>query len=113
MKLQEFKLRLISGLNNLIDDYFGSNNMTDKFINSTLKIMVKQNSGKVDGMLELFADENGYIDERIIIDEYSKMMGDNGILFDLRDFIKNDTIKSFLPNKALVIKADDLRNIFT
>ena len=113
MKMQEFKLRLVGGVNNLIDDYFGSNNISDKFINSTLKIIVKQNTNKVDSMLELFADENGCIDEHIIIEEYSKLIGDNGVLFDLRDFIKNDTIKSFLPNKALVIKTDDLKNIFT
>ena len=112
MKVQEVKLRLVGGINNLIDDYFGDNNITDKFINSTLKILVKQNTYKADEILNMFADEDGCIDERMIIEEYSKMLGD-GLVFDLRDYIKNDMIKSLIPNKALRINASDLRNIFT
>lgn len=112
MKSQEFKLRIIQGANNLIDDYFGSNTISDKLINSTLKIMVKQNTHKMDSLLGLFADENGNIDENIIIEEYSKVLGDQGVILDLRDFITNNTIKSILPNKALVIKQEDLKNIF-
>lgn len=112
MKVQEVKLRLVGGINNLIDDYFGDNNITDKFINSTLKILVKQNTYKADEILNLFADENGCIDEKLIIEEYSEMLGD-GVVFDLRDYIKSDMIKSMIPNKALRIKASDLRDIFT
>lgn len=113
MKTQEFKLRLIQGVNGLVDDYFGSNSTPDKFINSTLKILIKQNSYKVDSILELFADESGNVDERIIIEEYSKVIGDNGFIFDIRDFIKNDLMRGLLPNKALIIKIDDLRNMFS
>lgn len=112
MKMHEFKLRLICGVNDLIDDYFSANTVVDKFINSTLKIMVKQNAGKLDGIMELFMDENGCIDEQMVIEEYSKMLGENGILFDLRDFIKNDTIKNLLPNKALIIRDEDIKKMF-
>lgn len=112
MKMHEFKLRLICGVNDLIDDYFSANTVVDKFINSTLKIMVKQNAGKLDGIMELFMDENGCIDEQLVIEEYSKMLGENGILFDLRDFIKNDTIKNLLPNKALIIRDEDIKKMF-
>lgn len=112
MKIHEFKLRLICGVNDLIDDYFSANTVVDKFINSTLKIMVKQNAGKLDGIMELFMDENGCIDEQMVIEEYSKMLGENGILFDLRDFIKNDTIKNLLPNKALIIRDEDIKKMF-
>ena len=42
--MSEFKLSVVQGVNNLIDDYFGSNTKADKFINSTLKIMVRQNT---------------------------------------------------------------------
>ena len=41
MKASEFKLCLVSGVNNLIDDYFGTHSMADKFINSTLKIILE------------------------------------------------------------------------
>ena len=44
MKLSEIKIRLTNTTNSLIDTYFGENNMTDKFINSTLHVVVKQKS---------------------------------------------------------------------
>ena len=112
MKMHEFKLRLICGVNDLIDDYFSANTVVDKFVNSTLKIMVKQNAGKLDGIMELFMDENGCIDEQMVVEEYSKMLGENGVLFDLRDFIKNDTIKNLIPNKALIIRDEDIKKMF-
>jgi hypothetical protein len=112
MKASEFKLSVVSGINNLIDDYFGSSSKADKFINSTLKIMVKQNTYKLDGVLGLFTDEHGMIDENIIIEEYSKVIGESGFILDIRDFIKNDMVKNLLPNKALIIKKDDLRKMF-
>lgn len=111
MKASEFKLCLVSGVNNLIDDYFGSHTMADKFINSTLKILVKQNTYKVDNILDLFTDEHGMIDENIIIEEYSKVIGDSGFILDIREFIKNEMIRNLLPNKALIIKKDDIRKM--
>ena len=63
MKASEFKLSIVQGINNLIDDYFGSNTMGDRFINSTLKIMVRQNTYKLDNIVELFTDESGWVDE--------------------------------------------------
>lgn len=112
MKSSEIKLCLVQGVNTLIDDYFGSSSKGDKFINSTLKILVRQNTYKVDGILELFEDEHGCIDEEVLIEEYSKVIGDSGIIFDIRDFVKNEMIRNFLPNKALVIKKEDLRRMF-
>ena len=110
--MSEFKLSVVQGVNNLIDDYFGSNTKADKFINSTLKIMVRQNTYKLDEVLNLFADEHGCIDENVIIEEYSNFLGDSGFIFDIRDLVKNELIKSMLPNKALVIKREDLRKLF-
>lgn len=112
MKSSEFKLSIVQGINNLIDDYFGTGSMADRFINSTLKIMVKQNTYKLDNIIGLFADENGCIDEEVIIDEYSKVIGEQGFIFDLRDIVKNEMIKNMLPNKALVVKSEDLRKMF-
>lgn len=111
MKASEFKLCIVSGVNNLIDDYFGTHSMADKFINSTLKILVKQNTYKLDNIVDIFADEHGMINENIIIEEYSKVIGDSGFVLDIREFIKNDMIRSLLPNKALVIKKDDIRKM--
>lgn len=113
MKASEFKLSVVQGLNNLVDDYFGSNTYADKFINSTLKIMIRQNTYKLDDILCLFTDEYGNVDELVIIEEYSKVIGDSGFILDIRDFIKNDFVRNFLPNKALVIKKEDIHKMFT
>lgn len=112
MNIQEFKLRMVNGINSLIDDYFGSMTGADRIINSTLKIIVKQNTHKLDNILNLFADEHGDINMDIIIEEYSNAIGDSGFIFDLRDMVNNDIVKSILPNKALVIKKGDLRKLF-
>jgi hypothetical protein len=108
MKASEFKLRAISTINSLIDTYFGSNTMVDKFVNSTLHIMVKQKSYMLDDVLNLFTDQDGNIDEELLIDEYSKMFGENDIIIDIRRYIKNDFVRDMLPNKSLVIKSDDI-----
>ena len=111
MKTSEFKMCVVAGVNSLIDDYFGSHSMADKFINSTLKILVKQNTYKMDTVLELFTDEHGMIDESIIIEEYSKIIGESGFVLDIRDFVKNEMVRNLLPNKALIIKKEDLRKM--
>ena len=111
MKTTEFKLRIVTGLNDLIDQYFGSQTISDKLINSTLKIIVQQNQNKYDNMLELFADERGDVDTNLIINKYVDVIGD-GIILDLRDYISNHTIKSLLPNKALKITKDDIMMMF-
>lgn len=112
MKISEFKLKIHSGLNNLIDTYFGSNSVSDKFFNATLKILVKQNIHKYDDVLEMFADENGEINAMDVIDEYSKVFPDEGFVFDVRNYVKNDLMRSLMPNKALIIKKEDLKQIF-
>lgn len=108
MKAIEFKLRVVSTLNELVDVYFGSDAMVDKFVNSTLRIMIKQKSYMLDDVMNLFTDQDGNINEELLIDEYSKMFGDKDIVVDIRDFIKNDFIRGMLPNKSLIIKSDDV-----
>ena len=112
MKVSEFKIKTVNGINNLIDDYFGSKSISEKLINSTLKIIVKQNQHKFDNLLELFSDEKGEIDTNILIEEYSNILGSDGIILDLRNWIKSDFIKSILPDKALRITKEDIINTF-
>ena len=113
MKVSEFKLKVVNGINMLIDDYFGGNNIKEKLINSTLKIIVKQNQHKYDYLLDIFTDEKGEINVSSIIDEYSKIIGDDGLILDIRDFIKNEWLKGALPDKALKIKKEDIINMLT
>lgn len=111
MKITELKLRLLSGANNLIDNYFGSGNITDNMLNATLKLLVRQNENKLDNIINLFADENGEIDGNVVVEEYSKVFGTDGLIIDIKDFIKSNTVRSFLPNKCLKVTQEDLRKI--
>lgn len=111
MKLSEIKIRLANTVNSLIDTYFSENSLTEKFINSTLKLLVKQNIHKVDDMLALFADENGEIDANVIINEYANMLGAEGFTFDLKSYVNNPLVKNMLPDKVLVIKKEDILSV--
>ena len=108
MKASEFKLRVVSTLNELVDIYFGSDAMIDRFVNSTLHVMIKQKSYMLDDVMNLFTDQDGNIDKELLINEYSKIFQDKDIVIDIRDFIKNDFIKGILPNKSLIVKSDDI-----
>lgn len=111
MKTAEVKIRLINAANSLIDTYFNGSDFSDKFINSTLKIIIKQNANKFDDVFTLFADKDGDIDLRMMVDEYSKMISDNGVIFDIKDYVSNDFVKNMLPDKVLIIKKDDLLSL--
>lgn len=111
MKTSEFKLRLITTLDDLINVYFGEPTLTDKMINSTLKIIVKNNIHKADDIINMFADKNGEINVNEIVDEYAKQLGDEGIQFDIKNYVKNDFIRSILPDKCLLITKDDIMKL--
>ena len=113
MNISELKMRLLNKANSLIDVYFSEHGLTEKFINSTLKIIIKQNIHKIDNVFELFADKNGDIDLNMLINEYSKMIPEEGITFDLKEHINNDLIKNMIPDKVLIIKKDDIMSIMT
>ena len=80
-------------------------------INATLKVIVKQNAYKIDGMLKLFADQHGEINPQDILIEYANQIDDNGIVVDIKQYINNDTLKQFIPNKVLVMKKEDILNL--
>jgi hypothetical protein len=113
MKTAEVKIRLVNTANSLIDTYFNGTDFTEKFLNSTLKIILKQNIHKLDDIFNLFTDKYGEIDLKMMIDEYANMISENGIIFDLKDYVTNDFVKNMLPNKVLVIKKEDIMSILT
>ena len=110
--MHEFKTKLIIGVEDLIDQYFGSGSVADRLMNATVKIIANQNLDKLDNMFELLADKNGKIDTDLIIKEYGKAFGTDKIILDLRDFVNNDMVRRALPNKALAIKIEDIAAIF-
>ena len=112
MKIGEVKLKLSNAVLNLIDTYFNGKDMSERFINSTLKIILKQNLYRADSVLSLFADKDGNINTDEIVEEYSKMIGESGYIFDIKEYISNETVRNMIPNKVLVIKQEDILNLF-
>lgn len=112
MKTGEVKIRLSNSVMNLIDTYFSGNSLNEKFVNSTLKIILKQNLYKVDSFLKLFSDQNGEINVEEVVNEYSKMIDENGIVFDLKKYVNDDMVKMLIPDKVLIIKREDILNLF-
>lgn len=111
MKPIEVKLKLVNSVNNLIDTYFGQPTVTEKMINATLKILVKQNAYKVDDVLAMFTDKNGEINPNDILAEYANVIGEEGFVIDIKEYVHNDMIRQFLPNKILVLKKEDILNL--
>lgn len=111
MKVSEFKMKLVHGINGFIDDYFGTNTTKDRLINTTLKIYVEQNQNALDDIINLFANSNNEINANEILTKYADIIGDKGIVFDIRDFIKSPFLKPILPDKVLLIKKEDILNI--
>ena len=111
MKAQEVKLKLVTSVNKLIDTYFGSPIVSEKMINATLKVLVKQNAYKLDSMLELLSDANGDINPQDILIEYANQIDENGVIIDIKQYINNETLKQFIPNKVLVMRKEDVLNL--
>lgn len=112
IKVNEFKTKALLGVENLIDVYFAGNSISERLINATVKIIANQNIDKLDNVINLFADNNGYIDTDLMMREYGKAFGTDKIILDLRDFVDNDMVRRALPNKALAIHIDDIAKIF-
>ena len=112
MRTGEVKMRIGKTAISLIDTYFGGTSFNEKFINSTLKIIVKQNLYRLDSILVLFADQNGEINTMELVKEYSNMIDEEGVTFDIKKFVDNDLIKNMIPDKILIIKREDIINMF-
>ena len=112
MRTSEVKMRIGKTAISLIDTYFGGSSINEKFINSTLKIIVKQNLYRLDSMLVLFADQNGEINTAEVIREYSNMIDEQGITFDIKKYVDNELIRNIIPDKVLIIKREDIVNLF-
>ena len=113
MKTGEVKMRLMKAVMGMIDTYFCSNALNEKFINSTLKILVKQNAYKIDSVLELFADKDGEINATEIVAEYANMLDEKGYIFDIKQYVDNDFAKSLIPDKVLIIKREDIAKLLS
>ena len=74
-----------------------------KFVNSTLKLILKQNLYKIDSILSLFTDQNGEINTDEIVAEYSKMIDENGIVFGLKKYIDKTKVLKYIYTSVIVV----------
>lgn len=111
MKAEELKLRLIEQANSLIDTYYGEKTIIDRFMNTTLKILLKNNINKINGFLSMFKNEFDEINAEEIINMYANNLGDEGLELDIRDYIEDSFICGILPQKKLLIKPEDILHI--
>lgn len=112
MRAGEVKMKIANTAIKMIDTYFSGSALNEKFINSTLKIIVKQNIHKLDKILTLFSDQNGEINTVEIVREYANMIDEQGFAFDIKNYIDNDMIKSIVPDKVLIVKREDILRMF-
>jgi tRNA isopentenyl-2-thiomethyl-A-37 hydroxylase MiaE len=112
MRAGEVKMRIANTAIKMIDTYFSGGALNEKFVNSTLKIIVKQNIHKLDKILTLFSDQNGEINTVEIVREYANMIDEQGFTFDIKNYIDNDMIKSIVPDKVLIVKREDILRMF-
>jgi hypothetical protein len=59
-------------------------------------------------MISLFADENGDVKIEEIINEYANIIDESGYVFNIKDYVKDETVKNLIPDKILVIKREDI-----
>lgn len=111
MKIDELKQYIVPRLYNIIDGWFDTQSMQDRFINGTLKTIIQANINKYDYILSLFGNENGDIDLSLLKEEMKKTM-QNRYEMDVKELTSKWNIPSFLlPNKVLLITRDELMEL--
>lgn len=115
MKIDELKIRLHKFVNNTIDLYVPPTGLVEKMVNSTAKLWIDQNAWRLYKILDSFGDEHGEIDVQEILDHYEDTLFENGELrLDIKSMLPSsmDWVKELLPNKIILFKTEDFRNIF-
>ena len=111
MKVQEFKLMLLNKLYTITDEWFDTNTLQDRFINGTLKTIIKANKNKYDNLINMFADENGDIDLSEMRNQLINVIPER-IEMDVNEITSKWNIPSYLiPNKLLLLTRKDILDI--
>lgn len=87
----------------------------DKMKNSTAKLWLEQNSWRLFKAIDAFGDEHHEIDIDKVLNHYESSLFENDELrINVKSIIPQqyEWIKDYLPNKIILFKKDDLRNIF-
>jgi hypothetical protein len=114
MRTDELKLRIHNFLNDTIDLYLPPNNFFDKMKNSTAKFWLDQNSWMIFKAIDAFGDENHEIDPHKLLSYYEDaLFEDDELRVDIKEMIPDqyEWLKDYLPNKLILFRKDDLKNI--
>lgn len=111
MKTNEFKLMVVNKLYSLVDEWFDTNTLQDRFINGTLKTIIKANQHKYDNLINMFADENGNVDLSEIRNQMINVIPER-IEMDVNEITSKWNVPSYLiPNKLLLLTRKDILDI--
>ena len=115
MKTDEIKLRVNKFLNDTIDLHMPPVGIFDKMKNSTAKLWLEQNSWRLFKAIDAFGDEHHEIDIDKVLNHYESSLFENDELrINVKSIIPQqyEWIKDYLPNKIILFKKEELRNIF-
>lgn len=101
MKKEEFKDKVITYLNQMLDAWFDGNNVQENISKTVAKTIVKAHRNKYDKYIELLTDENGEVLVRELFDNFTF----EPIEIDLQKY------SYLLPNKVLLFTQDDYNEL--
>lgn len=111
MKVQEFKLMVLNKLYKITDEWFDTNTLQDRFINGTLKTIIKANQNKYDNLINMFADENGNVDLSEMRNQLVNVIPEK-IEMDVTEITSKWNVPSYLlPKKVLLLTRKDILDI--
>ena len=111
MKTDEFKLRIKTFADELIDQYLPTGNIIETLKNTTAKFWLSQNIGKFDSILNAFADVNGEIDTAKLKEFYEPVIFQNDeFRLDVKSLIPEEQVilKNMLPDNIILFRREDL-----
>jgi hypothetical protein len=116
MKIEQLKMNVDTFILNNINNLFPNNNLTNKLLNSTVKIIYNQKRYMIYNFVDLLGDENGNVDSEKIMNEFETNLFEDGNIKIHIDEVLNyfgvKNIPDFLSNKILIFNKEEIKSIF-
>lgn len=114
MQVDEIKLRIAKYTNVIIQKIFPEDDVFNKIKIAALEYWVKQNTWRLDNILNNFVDRNGEIDINDAVDFFSDSIFDaNGLLsINIQEKFQGNMVAKYLPDKIILFTKEDLYNMF-
>lgn len=112
MRKEEISFSIKTYVYKLIDDMMPADGILGKIENATAKYWVEQNQWRLDKILSSLTDQNGEIDPNQLIEQYKKVLFEDGELRLSTKEIVPEVYKNILPDKIVVFTINDLYQFF-